>query len=74
MENNSYKYFVEDCLEHLIDRSIEAREKSDSTKEPFDQGVSFAYYEILNYLLFQAEVFEIKEELKEKIKTFSPSM
>lgn len=73
MENNLYNNYLEDCLEHLIDQSIEAREKSDSTKKPFDQGFSFAYYEILNFLLNQAEVFEIKDELKEKIKSFSPS-
>ncbi|MEW6773872.1 MAG: hypothetical protein AB1304_07725 [Bacteroidota bacterium] len=72
--NNPYKNYLEDCLEQLIDRSIEVRERSNETKDPFEQGRYFAYYEILVFLLNQAEVFEIKDELKEKIKTFFPSI
>ena len=71
---NTYKNYLEDCLEQLIDRSIEARKKSNSTKDAFDKGHSLAYYEVVQFLLSQAEVFEIKKELKEKIKTFNPSL
>ena len=74
MENVNYKYYLEDCLEHLIDNSIEAKKKADSTKDPFDQGRSFGYYEALDFLLNQAEVFGIKEDFKEKIRLFIPSM
>ncbi len=70
---NSYKNYLEDCLEHLIDRSIEAKVKADETNDAFDQGLSFGYYEVLSHLLAQSEIFEIKETFKEKIKTFSPA-
>lgn len=72
--DSTYKNYLEDCLETLIQRSIECREKSEKTTDPFDQGKSFAYYEILDFLLNQAEIFEIRDEFKERIKSFSPSM
>lgn len=72
--DNTYKDYLEDCLDQLIDRGIEAREKSNLTKDDFDKGRSLGYYEVVDFLLNQAEIFGIKQELKEKIKTFSPSL
>ena len=71
MEN--YKYYIEDVLEELINRSLNALNKAKETNSEFDNGVSFGYYEVLNYLLNQAEIFEIKDKLKSEIKNFDPS-
>jgi hypothetical protein len=70
--SDSHKYYVEDCLEILIERSLEAIEIADKSKTPFDQGRSLAYFEVLNTLLNQAEVFEIKDGLKESVRNYSP--
>jgi hypothetical protein len=71
--NNKFKNYLEDCLMVLIERSIEARENTESTESDFDKGRSFGYYKVLEFLLNQAEIFDIKEDLKERIKTFIPS-
>ncbi|MFH2096545.1 MAG: hypothetical protein ABIJ16_12620 [Bacteroidota bacterium] len=70
---DKFKYYIEDCIEELISRSIKETKNADESDNEFDKGKSFAYYEILNFLLNQADVFQIKEELKESIRDFSPS-
>lgn len=72
MENN-YKNYLDDCLLAIIEKNKEARNEAERTKEPFAEGKSFAYYEVLDFLLNQAEIFEIINELKTEIKNHSPS-
>jgi hypothetical protein len=69
---NKYANYVEECLEILIERSKEKVEKAKKTKDEFDSGLAFGYYSILSLLLSQAEIFEIKNELKESIRNFNP--
>lgn len=64
-----YKNYTEDCLDEIIERyknSLHDLEIND-----FNNGVSFAYSEILSYLLNQADAFNIKTEMKDKIKNFN---
>lgn len=70
---NSYKNYLEDCLISLIERNKELKQKAEETKCTFDEGKSFGYYEALDFLLNQAEIFEIKKELKPEIRDYSPS-
>jgi hypothetical protein len=67
----SMQYYIEDCLDELIDRAEEARKERDNDNTEFNQGRSLGYDEVLSFLIKQAEVFGIKEALKEKIKSFS---
>lgn len=70
---NSYKNYLEDCLISLIEKNKELRQKAEETKSAFDEGKSFGYYEALDFLLNQAEIFEIKKEFKPEIRDYSPS-
>ena len=62
--------YLEDCLQELIERAKESAQKSDSSNSDFDKGHSLAYNEAISFLINQTEIFEIKNELCEKLKSF----
>lgn len=69
---NSFKNYLEDCLQELVERATQSNLAASKTKEDFEQGRSMAYYEVISYLIEQAEVFDIKKELSDKIRSFNP--
>ena len=68
----TYKNYIEDCLEGLIDRATDANHECENNPTDFNKGISIAYYNVLNFLLGQAEVFEIKNKLKKNIIEYVP--
>lgn len=73
MDNDTFKNYVEDCLDILIERAEEANQKAkEKNSTDFDKGRSFGYYETLNFLINQAELFHIKSVLKKKVREYEP--
>ena len=72
MSNTSYKNYLEDCLEELIEKANNAKKNAMSKKSEFSQGVSYGHYVTISFLINQAEVFGIKDELKPVIRNFDP--
>lgn len=66
--DSTYLNYLIDSLRNIIDRSI----KVDPTKDEFNKGVQFGYYEVLSHLFNQAENFDILEDLGEYLKNFNP--
>lgn len=66
MEN--IKNYIESCLEEILERANEANFTSKNDMTEFQKGYSLAYNEIITYLLNQTDVFQIKNELSNKIQ------
>ena len=62
----TYRNYIEDCLEELVERLDEAQMNKEGGD--FELGRAFAYLEVLSFLVNQAEVFQIKGDFKDKLE------
>jgi hypothetical protein len=67
---NIYKIYIEECIEELIDRLENSKHMANATGDIFENGKAFAYNNVANFLIMEAQRFGIKDGLTEKIKTF----
>jgi hypothetical protein len=70
--NNNYRYYLEDCLELLLERAQEARDDANKSKDDFTSGRALGYYEVVDSLLNRLEAYGIEDDMKEIIKNHPP--
>ncbi len=65
---DKFKYYIENCVEEILERTIEASTNSQENKTEFQIGYTLAYNEVITFLLNQADIFQIKNDLSNKIQ------
>lgn len=69
---DDYKNYIDDCIKELIERATESKKAVKENKDDFKLGYNMAYYEVVSYLIAQAEAFNIRNSLSKEIQNVSP--
>lgn len=62
MDDATAGYYLRDLGQLVKDKALEAKERKESSSNPYDTGFLMAFYDVISLMQSQADVFGISRE------------